>query len=269
MSMATKRKHRLDETAPADRSFTYDEEARPKPSPDASYRPSPWFRFFASDWLAATRRLRPAEIGILSLLLAMMHEEGKPLEEDHVRLARSCGTTKATFKCVLEGLITAGEVYRTGGKLWCKKIQDEMEYRRSKSKNAIQNVTKRWEKTEENQSRRDTTAYRDQRSEVRVPEDGGHTASHPSASLSDSADTRLRGASAFKHRANDTITVESYGVCRIVRIDEGSDGNSLLVTPVAGERQPNLHVPTDEDGDIIHAKVREWTEEEYANEIPF
>jgi len=132
---------------------------------------APWFRFFASDWLSATRGLKPTECGILVHLIAMMHERGEPIAEDHAWLARLCGTTKTSFAKSLEILVSAGQITRIRdndtARLWNSDVQREIEYREEKSQKAKTNSQKRWGKDQQNQRPSDATAMltRDQISE--------------------------------------------------------------------------------------------------------
>ncbi len=79
---------------------------------------TPFIKFYPSDWLGGTRGLTAAEAGIYITLVCLMYERGAPVEEDHGRLARQCGCTKAPFLRCLDNLIEQGKVIRTEAGLW-------------------------------------------------------------------------------------------------------------------------------------------------------
>lgn len=114
----------------------------------------PYFRFFASDWLAGTRGMKPAEVGIYITLIALMYENCEPLQENHQRLARQCGCETRTFIRALEFLIAEEKITRTEGGLWNARVEREFGFRREKSGKNSQAAQERWaehnKKTKEN-----------------------------------------------------------------------------------------------------------------------
>lgn len=192
-------------------------ELPPAPSPASqpsgaasAYLPSPWFRFFASEWLASTRGLKPAETGILVTLLALMHEHGAPLFEDHDRLARRCSTTKAAFGKVLETLLSERQIVRKQGGLWSDFIEQEIAFRAEKSQKLRKNSSKRWEKTKKNQSAGDANGYRVQRSDI---EGSSSTTKNPTSS-----DTTAARAHSARFQAQDRITLDDFELLEVERL---------------------------------------------------
>lgn len=96
----------------------------------------PYVRFFASDWLAGTRGMNAAEVGIYITLIALMYERCEPLPEDHKRLARQCGCSPKVFSATLEILIDEEKITRSESGLWNKRVQKEFDFRATRSEQA-------------------------------------------------------------------------------------------------------------------------------------
>lgn len=122
----------------------------------------PWVRFFPSDWLAGTRGMTAAEMGVYISLIAMMYERGEPLVEDFPRLARLCGASNSQFKKTLGGLLDDGKITRKDGGLWNDRVEKEQSYRSEKSEVGKRAAGQRWQKDEQNQHQRDAGAMRSQ-----------------------------------------------------------------------------------------------------------
>lgn len=214
--------------------------ASPPPEAAPAYVPSPWFRLFASEWLASTRGLKPAEAGILISLLAMMHEHGSPLREDHDRLARRCSTTKAAFGKVIETLLSERQIIRKqGGGLWSDFIEQEIAFRAEKSQKLRKNSSKRWEKTKQNQASDDANGYRVQRLEG-----SSSTTKNPT-----SLDTTGARAHSARLQVQQRITIDDFELLEVERllpngrvvfqsVDGGgmaSNANGVLVPVYSGD----------------------------------
>jgi len=123
---------------------------------------SPYFQFYASDWLAGTRGLTAAEMGVYITLLAMMYEREAPIDMDHDRLARLCGATPAAFKKCLSALIEEGKIQSTEKGLLNKRAFKEIAFREKKREVNSANASKRWGKTQRKQRKIDATALNSQ-----------------------------------------------------------------------------------------------------------
>lgn len=110
----------------------------------------PYVRFFASDWLAGTRGMRAAEIGVYITLISLMYERCEPLPEDSKRLARQCGCDPRGFMKSLESLIADRKIIRTDSGLWNERVQKEFDFRGKKSSTAKEAADARWKKDKEN-----------------------------------------------------------------------------------------------------------------------
>ncbi|AWC22213.1 hypothetical protein CO731_01669 [Aminobacter sp. MSH1] len=203
-----------------------------KPPEAKGHSPAPWFRFFASDWLASTRTLKAAEAGILINLIAMLHERGEPVPEDHDRLGRLCGARKDTFTSALKTLLAEGKIVRKNGGLWSPIIQSETEFRREKSQVAAKNVSGRWKKTEQKQTSQNTDEYRVQSQNTEIS-DGDLPDRHvstPSRSTLDGEGTRSSASlSCEKYRVNQRVDHEGQGY-RVLSIDE--DGKRMTARSI-------------------------------------
>ena len=126
----------------------------------------PWFKFYASDWLAGTRGLTAAETGVYVTLIAMMYERGEDIPRDDVRLSRLCGCPKASFTRSLNALIDEGKVTEIGGGLSNDRVEKERQCRVEKSQKASVSASKRWasqaDKSEPIQQKTDANAVNSQ-----------------------------------------------------------------------------------------------------------
>ena len=126
----------------------------------------PWFKFYASDWLAGTRGLTAAETGVYVTLIAMMYERGEDIPRDDVRLSRLCGCPKASFTRALNALIDEGKVTEKDGGLSNDRVEKERQCRVEKSQKASVSASKRWasqaDKTQQKQQKPDANAVNSQ-----------------------------------------------------------------------------------------------------------
>lgn len=123
----------------------------------------PWFQFYASDWLAGTRGLTPAETGIYITLIAMMYETRAPISMEKRRIARLCNCPPGAFAKALECLIDDGKIIETEGGLWNERVENEIQKREVASQNGRDSAQKRWsiqgKKTQQNQQTENAEAY--------------------------------------------------------------------------------------------------------------
>lgn len=122
----------------------------------------PWIRFFPSDWLAGTRGMTAAETGIYITLVAMMYERCEPIQNDHARLARLCGTTPAAMKNTISILLDERKLTIVDGGLWNNRVGVETEIRSQKTTQAVKSAKTRWQKSEQNQRPPDASAMQTQ-----------------------------------------------------------------------------------------------------------
>lgn len=109
----------------------------------------PFIRWYASDFLAGTRGMKAAEVGIYTILLNLMYEQCKPLPLDIDYLSSQCGCRKAAFNKVLEKLKIRDKIIIKNGGLWNERVEKEFNFRAKKSSIATHNALKRWEKPNE------------------------------------------------------------------------------------------------------------------------
>lgn len=119
---------------------------------------NPYIPFYPSDWLAGTRGLSAAETGVYITLISMMYEREAPLDFDHKRLARLCGTTSQTFKASLSVLIEEEKIIETDAGLWNERVDAELEKRSEKSHRNSESAKVRWKKDKQKQRRTDANA---------------------------------------------------------------------------------------------------------------
>ena len=109
---------------------------------------TPWFKFYASDWLAGTRGLSPAETGVYVTLLAMIYENGGPIERDDRRLARLCNCATGGFTKVIAALIEQRKIIEIDGRLTNERAEKEIGIRSDRSEKARDSAANRWRKHE-------------------------------------------------------------------------------------------------------------------------
>jgi uncharacterized protein YdaU (DUF1376 family) len=106
-----------------------------------------YVRFYPSDWLAGTRGMTAAEMGVYITLIAMMYERAGPVDGgDNAKLARLCGTSASGMKTILERLVADGKITREGGLLFNRRAELEIKNVMSKSEVATEKANARWAK---------------------------------------------------------------------------------------------------------------------------
>ena len=134
----------------------------------------PWFKFYASDWLAGTRGLTSSETGIYITLVSMMYERGEAIQRDDKRLSRLCGCTKASFTKALDALINERKITHVDGALSQDRVEKEREKRQEKSQKTSRSAKERWkthdEKNEQKQHDDDANALNPQCETDAIPD---------------------------------------------------------------------------------------------------
>lgn len=104
---------------------------------------SPWFRFFASDWLGSpsVQMMSPAERGIYIQLLAAQWEFG-PLPNDQRKLARLAGATPRQFSTLWPAVLS--RFVLVADRLQNCRIEEERKRSLDRSELASENAAKSW-----------------------------------------------------------------------------------------------------------------------------
>jgi uncharacterized protein YdaU (DUF1376 family) len=103
--------------------------------------------FYPSDWLAGTRGMTAAEMGVYITILAMIYERAGPIKaDDMAKLARLCGTSASALKGILESLIADEKLTLVDGHLSNRRAELEIKNVMAKSEVAKANINARWEK---------------------------------------------------------------------------------------------------------------------------
>ncbi|TIW48446.1 MAG: DUF1376 domain-containing protein [Mesorhizobium sp.] len=169
---------------------------------------APWLRFFVADWIAWTRDLKAAESGILINLIAHMHQRGKPITEDHSRLARLCGADARTFARTIGMFLHDGRIIQSDdGGLWSDLVQSEINHRKNVSEVRSKNAGQRWGKNEQNQTAADANAH--QSSEFREVEEKRSDVASLVASVGAAGGDRFAGPPALPPSGRKPPVVES------------------------------------------------------------
>ena len=181
--------------------------------------PPQWFRLDAAKWRAMTLDLKAAERGILIDVLIQIHQRGEPISNDPARIARACGTTKAAFERALAIFLADGRIVVSAGKLWSHYIEAELDNCEKRSQAAKEKASKRWEKSQQNQSDADAAAYRYEDS--KIGEGEAPSELHPSSDISnDRRPDARKGASGpdpAQYQVGQVIELPDIGQCNIVK----------------------------------------------------
>lgn len=122
----------------------------------------PWFKFFASDWIAGVGDLTAAERGVYITLLAAIYDKDGNVRYDEARLARLCGCPKAAFRRAFEALVAEGKLSVVEGKVSNQRAKSVLTEREIRSEKARASAQARWnqqeKKIEQNQSPPDAIA---------------------------------------------------------------------------------------------------------------
>jgi uncharacterized protein YdaU (DUF1376 family) len=105
---------------------------------------SPWIKFYTSDFLTGVADLQAEEIGIYTVLLALIWDKGGPIADDAAWLARRAGTSTRKFNQVRIRLIELGKLEARNGLLANRRALDEVTKRDGKSAQARNAALTRW-----------------------------------------------------------------------------------------------------------------------------
>lgn len=105
---------------------------------------APWVKFFTSDFLTGVGDLAADEIGVYTVILALMWDRGAPIPDDPAWLARRSGTSTRRFNQIRAKLIAAGKLEARNGLLGNRRAIAEVEARDKKSSQARSAALQRW-----------------------------------------------------------------------------------------------------------------------------
>lgn len=77
----------------------------------------PWYKRYASDFIAGTISLTLEEAGAYSYIIDLLHDRGGPIPDDAQWIARVCGCSTRKWKTIRQRLIQAGKIYENEGAL--------------------------------------------------------------------------------------------------------------------------------------------------------
>lgn len=75
----------------------------------------PYFRFYPSDFMNGVRGLTAQEVGVYTMILCRIYEDGGPIEMHLKRLSTYCGMREKTFETVMKNLIDLGKIELKNG----------------------------------------------------------------------------------------------------------------------------------------------------------
>lgn len=103
--------------------------------------------FYPSDWLAGTRGMTAAQMGVYITLIAMMYERAAPIPGDDIaKLARLCGTSASSMRTILDELISDEKITLADGMLFNRRAELEIKNVMAKSEVARASAEARWQK---------------------------------------------------------------------------------------------------------------------------
>ncbi|MGO7210255.1 DUF1376 domain-containing protein [Rhizobium ruizarguesonis] len=197
----------------------------------------PWFKFHSREWLARTGGLSPSDKGILTDLLAIMHERGEPVPFNEKVLAARCRATPKTFMNAVKTLTQADMIHFEEDAIWSGTMQRQIEFEIEKSLSRKTAAEKRWKKTKGNQSSSDANAMLYKRKEE-DKEGAAPSGQTPNTEFSDKAaegateaeevapSSAPEGAEGALIRANELHIYEPDDVAE--RIDCGDDDDIIV-----------------------------------------
>jgi uncharacterized protein YdaU (DUF1376 family) len=119
---------------------------------------APFVNFYTSDFLGGTSGMTAATKGVYITLLCLMYEAEKPLGQSRDAIARRCGCTVPAFEKALAALIEDGKVEVGPDGIWSQKCEKHIASRRERRNSAKAAAEKRWQKSEQKQSKADAAA---------------------------------------------------------------------------------------------------------------
>lgn len=76
-------------------------------------------RLYPSEFLVGVLGLTPAERGVFITIQMVIWDKCRPVDMDHIRLARVCGMSRSALSKILDSLMDQGFIQRTPLGLIC------------------------------------------------------------------------------------------------------------------------------------------------------
>lgn len=105
---------------------------------------SPWIKFYTSDFLNGVADLEADEIGVYTVILALIWDRGAPIADDPSWLARRSGTSTRRFNQIKAKLIGLGKIEIRNGMIGNHRAIAEVARRDAKSDTARKAALARW-----------------------------------------------------------------------------------------------------------------------------
>jgi uncharacterized protein YdaU (DUF1376 family) len=104
--------------------------------------------FYASDYISGTRKIPPMERLVYMEIIALIYDEGGPIEYENRDLARFIGITAAVCKRAVDGLVKRRKITLEGGVISNERADRELAKAGARSVSAKASADARWAKTE-------------------------------------------------------------------------------------------------------------------------
>jgi uncharacterized protein YdaU (DUF1376 family) len=104
--------------------------------------------FYASDYISGTRKIPPMERLVYMEIIALIYDEGGPIEYENRDLARFIGVTAAVCKRAVDGLVKRRKITLEGGVIFNERAGKELAKAGARSAGAKASADARWAKTE-------------------------------------------------------------------------------------------------------------------------
>lgn len=112
----------------------------------------PYFNFYPTDFMNGVRGLSAQEVGVYTMLLCRIYEEGGPIEFHSSRLSTYCGMREKTFMTVVQKLVELGKFYMSENTISNRRAEAEISSRSDKLKNSSEGGKAKAQKSQQNQS---------------------------------------------------------------------------------------------------------------------
>lgn len=120
----------------------------------------PYFRFYPSDFMNGVRGLTAQEVGVYTMILCRIYEDGGPIELHLKRLSTYCGMREKTFETVINNLIDLGKLDLENGMISNSRAEAEISSRANDLKNSSKAGKASAQKRQQNQRNSSTTVER-------------------------------------------------------------------------------------------------------------
>jgi uncharacterized protein YdaU (DUF1376 family) len=108
----------------------------------------PFVAFYASAYISGTRKIPPMERLVYMEILALIYDEGGPIEYENRDLARFIGVTAAVCKRAVDGLVARRKITLEDGVISNERADKELAKAGAKSAGAKAAADARWSKAE-------------------------------------------------------------------------------------------------------------------------